>query len=461
MKDDSGPNLGVAMINRHNFKDLTIIDSHGKIIYADVGNSRYFDTDSESMKGKYLSEIYGDIDETYPTLVAARSGQAAAFFQAELTTVRGIRLKKTGCAYPIYKGGKPVGALEFADFFYDKEHIREIERHSDHLIYRKNNTKYLLDDIITGSREMQEIKKRIEKYAITDSNVLIYGETGTGKELIAQALHNSSRRYSKKFISINCGAIPSTLIESIIFGTTKGSFTGAEDKKGLFEIADEGTIFLDEINSLDMLLQTKILRAIESKTIRRIGSNKEIKVNVRIIAATNEAPKQLIEEERMMKDFYYRLAVIYISLPRLAERGDDILILSDHFIRYFNEKMNCHIMPLDDEVKHLLLQYDWPGNVRELRNVIEGAIALTDNNFIGMEDIPAYIKSSCRQRSPRGNREEDINFEPGSLRKMKEGIEREIVTAAYKKTNGNIKETADLLGISKQLLEYKLTKYGR
>ena len=436
------------MINRNDFRDFLVINRKGRIIYADIGNPQYFGMEAESLRGRRLKDLFPELPASYPTMTAAAEGRGFDFFEMELTACTGITLKKTGCAYPIFYGDEPVGAIEFADFFYDREHIGEISGHAGHLIYRKNNTKYLLDDIISEDKSILELKDKIEKYAISDSTVLIYGETGTGKELVAQALHNSSRRYSRKFVSLNCSAIPSNLIESILFGTTKGSFTGAENKTGLFEQADGGTLFLDEINSLAPELQIKILQAVETKMIRRIGSRNEIYIDTRIIAASNEEPKKLIAEGKLKADLYYRLAVIYIELPRLAERGNDILVLADYYIRYFNRKMNTDIEPLGEELKQLFLEYTWPGNVRELRNIIESAIIFTESSRLTIEDLPDYIVKSCMSKDKKSKK-----------KRNREILEREIISTCYEETGKNLKKTAELLGISSQLLFYKLKKY--
>lgn len=453
------------MLNQGNYKDFILIDQTGRIIYSDIGNPQYFQVGLEDITDLYLKDLYTGIDDTYPLFAAVSQGCATPFFELELTTSRGIHLKKTGCAYPVYKSGVPVAAIEFADFFYDKNHIGEIESHAEHLIYRSNNTKYILDDIVTGDEKMTALKKQIEKYAMADSTVLIYGETGTGKELAAQSLHNSSRRYHKKFISQNCGAIPGSLLESMLFGTTRGSFTGAQDKAGLFELAEGGTLFLDEINSLDPLLQTKILQAVESKKIRRIGSGREISVNVRIVAATNEDPILLMETGRMKPDLFYRLAVIYIKLPRLAERGNDIRVLTHYFVDYFNRKMNCSIEPPSEEVLSIFNGYSWPGNVRELRNVIEGAFAFSEENRITLAEIPQYIiESSRRPRGSLSGAPKLLNGETPdqsvSLLVHMKSVERAIVLGAYHTCGQSLKDTAARLGITKQLLRYKLNQYG-
>lgn len=447
------------MLNKNNYKDIIIIDKDGIILYADIGNPQCFKVGMNSIKGKRIKELFLGMDNSYPLLKAVNEGTAYDDFEVTVTTSRNIKMSKKGCAYPLFYNDEPIAAVEFADFFYDKNHIGEIEVHADHPIYRGNNTKYLLDDIITGDESMVNLKKRIEKYAVSDSTVLIYGETGTGKELVAQALHNKSKRYYRKFISQNCSAIPDNLLESILFGTTKGSFTGAKDNPGLFELAEGGTLFLDEINSLNINLQVKILKAIEEKRIRRIGSTSEIDIDVRIIAATNEKPELLIKEKRFKPDLFYRLAVIYIKLPSLIDRGDDIYVLSNHFINYFNIKMNCSIKELSPEIMKIFMEYSWPGNVRELRNVIEGVFALSEDNTINIRDIPAYILDSVKNKKivkPLRL----IKNEGLSLTDKINAVEKNLIEQAYEESRCSLKKSSEMLGISKQLMNYKLKRYG-
>lgn len=445
------------MINKHKYKDFMIIGPDGKVIYADVGNTKYFDINMTSITGMNIKQLYTDIDDSYPSLRAARTGQASEYFEIEVTTPRGIKFTKVGCAYPIYQEDEPIAALEFSDALYDKKYIREIEGYAEHPIYRKNNTKYVIDDIITQDPEMIRIKQGIEKLALTDHTVLIYGQTGTGKELIAQALHNGSRRYARKFISVNCGAIPGSIMESMLFGTTKGSFTGATDKAGLFEQADGGTLFLDEINSLDPMLQIKLLKAVDAKTVRRIGAVKEKRINTRIIAATNEDPYVLMESGKMTPDLFYRLSVIYLCLPPLKQRNGDILLLADYFRTFFNKKMKMDIQPFDEDIQAVFENYDWPGNIRELRNVIEGAFAFSEGHRITMNDIPGYIVNKSKAiKGTRSTSDKDDRY----FNRMKEQAEKDIIEKTYAACSENLTEAAAKLGISKQLLHYKLLRYG-
>lgn len=438
--------------------DVILINPEGEIIYDDIGNYRYFSLGMDSAVGKNIRELFKNLGEDYPLLQAANQGIAIKNFEWELTTERNIQLKKRGSAYPLYDGEEVVGAIEFAHFFYSKNYISEIEQHADHLLYRHNHTKYVLDDIITANPVMEQMKENITRIALSDSNVLIYGETGSGKELIAQSIHNSSRRYGKDFVSQNCGAIPATLLESLLFGTTKGSFTGALDKPGLFEIVNGGTIFLDEINSMEPSLQVKLLKAIETKKIRRIGSDKEIRLDFRLVAATNEDPFLLLKQGRMKADLFYRLAVAYLHLPSLSDRSGDIELLANYFIDYFNLKTERSVQHPGRDVLDIFYHYDWPGNVRELRNVIEGFFALGDDDIMKPADIPEYIRESVKNRRTEeicGRNQEGCENLNESLAKL----ESDIVTGMYRSCGCELTETAVRLGISKQLLRFKLNKY--
>lgn len=445
------------MINISGYDDIIIVDREGTVIYCDLSAREHNRNNDEEMFGRGIEELYPSADEHYPAVEAAREGRAVEDFTIELESTFGRPFTKKGCAFPVFDGDESVAAIEYSTSFYDRRNLMEIESHADVPIYRKNDTKYVLDNVITGAPEMEKIKKRIEKLAITDSNVLIYGETGTGKELVAQSLHNCSRRFMRKFVSVNCGAIPSGLIEGLIFGTTRGSFTGAEDKAGYFQQAEGGTIFLDEINSLDPLLQVKILKAVETKTIRRVGSDEEVKMDVRIIASTNENPQKLIREGRLRADLYYRLAVSCIFMPPLRKRAGDVRLITDYYIDYYNRKLNMSINPPGEDVRKVLDGYFWPGNVRELRNVIEGAFAFAEDDRITLNELPSHMLREYRRKG--GQPRSDVVMTGLTPADYAEEIEKRIVEEAMREAGGSITEAAELLGISKQLMSYKNRKY--
>jgi arginine utilization regulatory protein len=318
---------------------------------------------------------------------------------------------------------------------------------------------YTLDDIIGSSKSKKDLKNKIKKTADSRSPVLVYGETGTGKELVVQCLHNESSRRGKPFIAQNCAAIPGTLFESILFGTRLGSFTGAKDSKGLIETADGGTLFLDEINSMDITLQAKLLRFLQEGFIRRVGDNTTHAVDVRIIAALNENPYEAIASGKLRSDLFYRLNVINFSLSPLRESKNDIIELSSYFLNYFNKELNKNIYGFSEDVIEFFKKYDWPGNTRELRHIIEHAVNITESNIISMIDLPDYI--NIRQDSNNSNNDPvltDCENYAGPLNKQVEQFERKVIINALKQYDCNVSRTAKKLDIPRQTLYYKMEK---
>ncbi len=308
--------------------------------------------------------------------------------------------------------------------------------------------RYQFYNIIGKSPKMQKIFDLIEKVSKVDSNVLIEGESGTGKELVAKAIHFNSPRNKGPFVTINCAAIPDNLLESELFGFVKGAFTGAnQSKKGLFLEADGGTIFLDEIGDMSLNLQSKLLRVLEEKLIRPLGSTQQIPINVRIIAATNQDLKKAVEEKKFREDLYYRLNVINITLPPLRDRKEDIPLLIEHFVKEFSEKYNKKIKRVEPRIISCMEEYEWPGNVRELENTIERAVALTDGETIEEVDIP---HEKCRLPT---NTSEPILI----LNKIipLEELEKLYIKKVLEITGGNKGKAADLLGISKRTIYRK------
>jgi len=317
--------------------------------------------------------------------------------------------------------------------------------------------KYQYENIIGNSGKMQEVFRKINKIANSDATILIRGESGVGKELIARAIHYNSQRKSKELMEINCSSIPETLLESELFGHEKGSFTGAHKMlKGKFEIADGGTIFLDEIGDLSPNVQVKLLRFLQEKRFNRVGGTSFISVDVRLLAATNADLETALKQGKFREDLYYRLNVIPIFIPALRERPEDIGPLIEHFIQKFAEKNNKKIEGITREAMDICMQYEWPGNVRELENAVENAVVLTESNWIRPDDLPFYIKASRDNITFPNLR----NLDRVNYRDQLEYAERTIIKKALEETNGNKTHAAKRLGFSIRTMRNKVKKYG-
>jgi two-component system response regulator PilR (NtrC family) len=319
--------------------------------------------------------------------------------------------------------------------------------------------RYHFNNIIGQSPKMLSLYDLLEKVAPTKTNILIAGESGTGKELVAKAIHYNSPRKDKPFVTLNCGAIPESLIESELFGHMKGAFTDAiATKKGLFEMADEGTIFLDEISELPLLMQVKLLRVLQDKEFKRVGGTEDIRVDVRIISATNKDLEESVRQKIFREDLFYRLNVIQIKLPSLRERREDISLLAMHFLRKYSEELNKKITGISPETLRILLDYDYPGNVRELQNIIERAVALETTQELTPQNLSSYLDQQVP--SKRGHIDLDIPNEGIDLEKVVEELERNLLLKALDKTKGIKKKAAELLHINFRSMRYRLEKYG-
>ena len=307
---------------------------------------------------------------------------------------------------------------------------------------------YRFSSIVGKSPGMEKVFRMVEAVKDSSSNVLITGETGTGKELLANAIHYTSRRHYKPFVPVNCAAVPRELIEAEFFGHEKGAFTGAVSQRiGKFEEASTGTLFLDEIGELDISLQAKILRAIQEKEIERIGRNKKIKIDIRLVASTNRDLAKEIKNKNFRSDLYYRLNVVQIKLPPLRDRKSDIPLLVTHFLDKFSQRENKNVIGVSPDVMDVFLNYSWPGNLRELENVIERAVVLTKRDIIGIRGIPKEIKREAKKR--------DILIE--DLKPLKE-IQLESVLNAIDACSGNKSKAAKALGITRKALYNRLNK---
>jgi len=304
-------------------------------------------------------------------------------------------------------------------------------------------------EIVGANPGIISLQDKIQKAAISQGRVIIFGESGTGKELVARALHNSSDRKDRSFIEVNCAAIPHELIESELFGHEKGSFTGAfESKKGKFELADEGTLFLDEIGDMSLATQAKLLRVLETQEFQRVGGSKKIKVDVRIIAATNKNLEEEIKKMNFREDLFFRLNVIPIYVPSLRERKDDIPLLVDHFLNIFAQQYGQKIKKISKTTLEALISYDWPGNVRELKNTIERFVIMNPSDVIDIKEIPSF----------KGGKSDYSSFK--TLREAREQFEKDFIIKRLQENNFNVSKTAEELEIERSNLHRKMKSLG-
>jgi len=311
--------------------------------------------------------------------------------------------------------------------------------------------KYKLDNIIGKSPQMQEVYKILRQVANTKTTVLIQGETGTGKTLVARALHFNSSRKEKPFIHVNCAAFPETLLESELFGHVKGAFTDAvANKPGKFELANGGTIFLDEIIELSPMLQVKLLRILQEREFERVGGIKTIKINVRVIAATNRNIKRALKEGLLREDLYYRLNVISIKIPPLREYKEDIPLLVEYFLQKFNGESGKNIKGVSPQAMKMLMNYDWPGNIREVENIIERAVILSSEDVILPQSLPLHLEEEPDEM--------EIHIPPEGIALGK--VEKNLIAEALKIARGNQNKAAKLLGITRNTLRYRVKKFG-
>lgn len=437
---------------------IQIIDENRIIIYSNKAATLLDDVREEDIIGKHIFEIYPSLKEETSTLIRVlKTGVPIYDKEQSFKNYKGKRITTVNSTLPIMTGGKTWGAIEISRNITDVRQLSEKLVDLQNKMYGSSSIKeideergYHFKDIIGESLPMQKIKGIAKRISSSSSPVLIYGNTGTGKELLVQAIHNAGNRKDKTFVAQNCAALPHNLLESILFGTTKGSFTDAHDRPGLFEVAHEGTLFLDEINSMPMQLQAKLLRVLQGGSIRRLGDTKTKKVDVRVIAATNKQPEKAVQEGSLRSDLYYRLNSITIEIPDLTDRKEDIPLLINHFINKYNLELNMKVKGIDDEVMDIFMSYDWPGNIRELEHAIEGAMNLLDGDIIELGDISQNIVNNIRSRG---------KVKDKSLKSALAGYEKELIHIALIKWDYNITKAAKELNIPRQTLQYKISKY--
>ncbi|MEI4788789.1 sigma 54-interacting transcriptional regulator [Bacillus sp. FJAT-53060] len=432
---------------------IHVVDNRGVTIFYNHNAAKFDCIQKEEVIGKYILDVYPSLTEKTSTLMhVLRTGKPIYHSLQTYLNKNGEKIETVNTTLPIIEDSKLIGAVEVA------KDVSKLSSLSNRLDQKKRangvgETDQMHDfsSFLTNDPLLKEMLEKAKKTAAYPSSVVVYGETGTGKEVLVQAIVHESDRKDKVFIPQNCAALPESLLESLLFGSVRGSYTGAVDRKGLFELADGGTLFLDELQAMPLTLQTKLLRVLEDGVVRRIGDTKAIKVDVRVITALNIDPFEAVEKRILREDLFYRLHVSSFHIPPLRARKQDINLLSDHFIKIYHQQFSKHVTRLSDETIQLFMAHHWPGNVRELKHTIEHAVLMMPKE--AEEISPTYL--------PAHLREQKIKNEPpqSSLKSQVAFFEQRLIQEALCKHDGNIKQTAAALKIPRQTLQYKLKKY--
>ena len=458
---------------------ILIVDKEFTVIY----NTRYdkrvnmnFNfTDIQDYLNKNLFEIFPTIKKdanTSSIVKCMTTGEIVVKKFQRFKDFKGNLYVTHNVTIPFIREGKILGAVELIK---DIKTIENINNDSDKIKFPdededffddivNDTSKFTFDTIITKDNKMLKAIEQAKKLSFTENPTLIYGETGTGKEVFVQAIINNSGISRDKVIIQNCAALPQNLIESILFGSCRGAYTGAENRKGLFDEADGGIIFLDELNSIPYDVQGKLLRVLQDGSFRPVGSNIQKKVDVKIIAAMNEDPFEAIKNQHLRKDLFYRLSSGMIFLPPLRERKDDILLFTNHYIKEYNGIYGKNVTWITKTLEKYFLNYNWEGNVRELKHIIESMVSLYDCKTLDVHHLPEYMydrlfsNKITSNESTEDERDISLNSEDFNLNKILEAKEREIILKVLKITKGNKTKAGKILGIPRQTLKYKVDK---
>ena len=468
-------NTASGMLDMHRIDFFSVLDHlDDGVIIADMAGVIHFYNPAQSKidgilpenaMGLKVTDIYELNNRTSMIMQCAHSKSAIKNQIFFYRTISGKVANTITSVYPLYDKGVITGVICFVKDYELLRRSMPVPSPPECRFTLGNGTRFSFDDLIGSSTDFVRVKDTARKAAASPSPIMIQGETGTGKELFAQSIHNFSPRQEEKYVAVNCAAIPRDLMEGLLFGTTKGAFTGALDKPGLFETAHKGTLFLDELLAMPVEVQAKLLRAIQEKQVRRLGSVKEIAVDVKIISSVSQDPRVAIRENRLRTDLYYRLGVVMVKLPPLRDRLDSLEELVSHFIAKYNQRLGTHIQKISADVLELFRVYQWPGNIRELEHLIEGAMNMAgQEKILGIDQFtpgldalePMDAKQPDREMTSAHDNTRNVHR---PLADIQEDREKTAVENALSASRGNVTRAAGSLGISRQLLHYKIKKY--
>ncbi len=444
-------------------------DKEGYINIYNSANERREKMVRKQVLNRHVNDVY-DFHGGKSLLMCAIDEKKAILdqYQEYTTEISGTHVEIICSTVPIMEGKDIIGAVSVMKDYSKVKKLSKIIMDLQTNLYSTDagktskpkpvGARHTFEDIIGGNRSLIDTIQWARKTAENNLPVLIFGETGTGKELLAQSIHNESSRKGKPFIAINCAAIPENLLEGLLFGTVKGAFTGAVDRPGLFEQASKGTLVLDEINSMSLALQSKLLRVIQEEAVRRVGDVKERKIDTRLISISNLDPVEAIRDQQLREDLYYRIAYISLKMPALRERLDDMPLLIANVIEKYNEKLLLTVERLSPKLLYLLKAYSWPGNIRELEHVIAAGMSSlsSKDRQIDLKHLPPNLRYKFEAGPDRGI----ITSEAGTLEKTLNRVEREVIETVLKKNNWNISKTARELGLKRQSLQYRIRKFS-
>lgn len=450
---------------------IIVTDAKANITFYKEPATNIGGIDSHTAIGKNILDIFPDLTPETSTFYSVIKNKKPIIEHIQhYTNYRGKKVSTVTSTIPIIENGELAGCFEI---FKDLTQVMDLSERIVHLqeqLYKNNaekkdynesGVKYTFDNIIGDSAPIIALKEKARRIAKSNSPVMVYGETGTGKELLVQAIHNADpKRRNKPFIAQNCAALPFNLLESILFGTAVGSFTGAKDNPGLFELAHGGTLYLDEINSLSIELQAKLLRVIQDGIVRRVGATKTKDVDVRIIASANQPPDELVKKKLLREDLYYRLNVIYLEIPSLRERREDISSLVQYFINRNNEQLGKRVSGFSLDAMKAFEKYCWPGNVRELEHLVESTMNLIDKDIIALDDIQYYFDKRLKIAAMDSGAPPDAAPPIEDLNAAVSKYERSLLIEALKVSAGNISMAARSLRLPKQTMHNKIKKHN-